>query len=294
VDGIGGFAGDLTPSAWSQNWNLGTLADKIDADMPSTNVGACVGACAVNTAAYILTLQDPPDPVAGKAAYDAQCAACHGADGVGGAFGDLTPNVWTQAWDQDSLTTKIEDTMPLGQDANCVGDCARNTAAYILTLETPPDPIAGKLEYDAQCAACHGPDGVGGAFGDLTPNAWTQTWDQASLTTKIEDTMPLGQDANCVGDCAKNTAAYILTLEEPSTPGDAAAGEAFYAGASCGGCHGADRTGGFGPDITGSAMQAKYGSDFAGLVSAIQGMSAFGASTTTEEAENLAAYLLTD
>ncbi len=68
---------------------------------------------------------------------------------------------------------------------------------------------AGRSQYNAQCASCHGISGQGGAGGPVVGCA--QCNSLTVLTEYIERTMPTGgKEGDCVGQCAKDTAEYIL------------------------------------------------------------------------------------
>lgn len=71
--------------------------------------------------------------------------------------------------------------------------------------------------------------------------------------------------------------------------GDAAAGESIFAD-NCAGCHGADGSGGTGPDLTGEsdvAEMTSYVTDGEG------GMPAFGETLTEQEIADVVAYTIT-
>lgn len=71
---------------------------------------------------------------------------------------------------------------------------------------TPAGPTGEELYILHNCAACHGVDGAG-IGGSPSLLDWT---DEAALTTKIENDMPLGNPGSCTGDCASKIAQYIL------------------------------------------------------------------------------------
>ncbi|SFR45137.1 Cytochrome C oxidase, cbb3-type, subunit III [Marinobacter daqiaonensis] len=63
----------------------------------------------------------------GAEIYASHCAACHGADGSGGAIGVSL----TSPGELGSLVAYIERTMPLGNTGRCVDDCAEAVGQYI-------------------------------------------------------------------------------------------------------------------------------------------------------------------
>ncbi len=85
------------------------------------------------------------DLVAGKASYaEHTCGLCHAykGDGVFSALGsefNLTTLIATKGF--GGLVKVIEDTMPKGGANECVGDCALNTAAWMLDLTKVVKPV---------------------------------------------------------------------------------------------------------------------------------------------------------
>ena len=79
--------------------------------------------------------------------------------------------------------------------------------------ERPPggdDPLlvnAGKAEYDAQCAGCHGAVGEGGIGGPINPESYSSLDELISIN---DLTMPPGLVENCSGDCASEVSKYIM------------------------------------------------------------------------------------
>ena len=65
----------------------------------------------------------------GTTQYAAQCASCHGNMGQGGVGPKLV--ACTVCGNYQSLATRIDCTMPLGNPGACTGDCARDIAKYI-------------------------------------------------------------------------------------------------------------------------------------------------------------------
>ncbi len=68
-------------------------------------------------------------PPPGQALYSQKCASCHAADGQGVVGNYEVPLAGARSVDE--LTRLIERTMPEGEPENCVGDEARQVAAYI-------------------------------------------------------------------------------------------------------------------------------------------------------------------
>ncbi|MFN0108629.1 MAG: c-type cytochrome [Blastocatellia bacterium] len=128
----------------------------------------------------------PQDPAAnlsfedlarGKRLYVAQCALCHGIEGVGGRGTALNQPNSRRVSTLTSVVFIIKNGI-LGTDMpaiwNLGDDEARLIAAYVLTLgkreevKLPGDVAKGKAVFNAQgCAGCHIVGGVGGSAGPL-------------------------------------------------------------------------------------------------------------------------------
>lgn len=133
------------------------LAKYIEDNMPKASPSACVGQCAVDTAAYFLSLTPvtPPSsmssssrssssssvisvssgssssavPLNGAQLYVSQgCANCHGTRGD-----NPDRPIVVDRWTRTSLINKIDISMPLNSPGSCVGACATAIADYILT-----------------------------------------------------------------------------------------------------------------------------------------------------------------
>jgi mono/diheme cytochrome c family protein len=205
---------------------------------------------------------------AGAAAWtDVGCNLCHGSGINSGAY-PLDPFNLKQTT-AANMASYIDKNMPSGSAGNCVGQCAADTAAFILSWEPAlvGDPVAGKTQFTAQCAMCHG-DGINkGLIPDwnLDPDNLKKTT-VAELANYIDTNMPQTGPANCVGQCAADTAAYILTWEPAPAGGNAANGATLFSNNNCGLCHGANGQGGLYQAIAGKtaadlrAVIAKPGS----------------------------------
>ncbi len=77
----------------------------------------------------------PGDVASGEEQYQKLCAACHGKLGEGATGPKLVP--WTR--DTDTLVKLIDDTMPKQDPSRCVDQCAKDVAAFILSLESACD-----------------------------------------------------------------------------------------------------------------------------------------------------------
>ncbi len=235
--GCHGNEGDGDTLIDVEEFSEATLINEIDRSMPIGNAGNCVDDCADSVAAYILNgySTEVPDTVSGEREYAAQCVGCHGTNGAGD-----TP-IDDDEFNLASLAELIEDKMPKGNVGNCVGECARDIAAFILNgyeaKAAALDLNNGEQEYTSMCVSCHGANGDGDTHID------DDEFNLASLTELIDDEMPVGNAGNCVGECARDIAAFILNgYEAEVAVPDLNNGEQEYR-SMCVGCHGANGDG---------------------------------------------------
>lgn len=117
------------------------------------------------------------DLARGKRLYVAQCALCHGIEGVGGRGTSLNQPTLRRATSTGSLVFIIRNGIP-GTDMppiwNLGDNEARLIAEYVRTLgqreevKLPGDAAKGKAVFDSQgCSGCHIVRGVGGSTGPL-------------------------------------------------------------------------------------------------------------------------------
>ncbi|MEY4642336.1 MAG: hypothetical protein RLZZ227_2330 [Pseudomonadota bacterium] len=100
----------------------------------STNYGAALKALADNRF-QVTSLQ--PVMLTGQGTYQQLCSSCHGADGLGGNLRiPLTNCKW--CGNLATLTTYIDNTMPLGNPNACNASCASELATYLLTVFNTP------------------------------------------------------------------------------------------------------------------------------------------------------------
>ena len=180
---------------------------------------------------------DEPNLVDGQAYYKSteiyavSCETCHGAKGEGGASDPIllvAPGRDTQ----EGLTQYIAAAMPKGSASNCIDDCARDTAAYILngysatvggessstamssSSAASSTPTSGNVENAVSeevrnervtkglafyqkatntCVICHGGSGQGGIGGSLENCDACGTWE--GLRAYIDIAMPDGGSA---------------------------------------------------------------------------------------------------
>jgi putative heme-binding domain-containing protein len=114
--------------------------------------------------------------VAGKRAYVAQCALCHGMDGSGGYGPSLLVPVLARATDDRGLIRVVDQGIPNLMPGYGRANGPRRTwqlAAYVRSLMAgtttavvPGDAARGKVVYQERgCGSCHVLDGVGRAYG---------------------------------------------------------------------------------------------------------------------------------
>lgn len=139
--------------------------------------------------------QIAPDITAGQQAY-AVCSSCHGQNGEGNQAMNAPKIAGLQPWyidrqlryyQQGVRGANPEDSagQMMAPMANMVSsaDARRNVSAYIATLPVTNssatitgDAARGMRIYDANCAACHGPDGKGSWATDAPALAGMSDW----------------------------------------------------------------------------------------------------------------------
>ncbi|MGF1642279.1 MAG: cytochrome-c oxidase, cbb3-type subunit III, partial [Thiotrichales bacterium] len=124
------------------------------------------------------------------------CAQCHGADAGGSTgFPSLKDGDWLWGGDFGAIKTSILDgragVMP-AYDGVLDAATTAQVVEYVLTLSgreaDASAAAAGKATFEAQCAACHMPDGTGNvAMGapNLTDKIWVYGSTKASITESI-------------------------------------------------------------------------------------------------------------
>ena len=144
----------------------------------------------------------------GRALFGDNCAVCHGRDAKGGrGFPNLTTGSWMWGGSPEQIAETIKlginsanphsrasQMMAFGRDQVLKREDIENVVAYVLSLSKPPGVStfgkaeAGKAVYEANCAACHGPDGKGkidvGAP-NLTDHYWMHGGDENSLYATV-------------------------------------------------------------------------------------------------------------
>ncbi|WP_158224562.1 DUF1592 domain-containing protein [Agaribacterium haliotis] len=199
------------------------------------------------------------DPVNGEILMgSAMCGSCHidNLDGTFAGFADFDVNDLKYPQDTNytadseaNLALYIEALMPKGPAENCVGQCAKDIAAYLWSyVGTMPEPepsssaaptpkpsampspmpsdepllgnlVQGEKDYAQFCEGCHGPAGDAGSteaeknlYSLIGQYCETCADGDAALFEKIVSTMPPGNEANCNGQCAADTAKFIMEV----------------------------------------------------------------------------------
>src|SRR3954465_196862 len=178
-----------------------------------------------------------PDPIAmvtgqvqsapGQALYEATCAACHGARGEGTADGPPIVNAGAALIDFMVRTGRMPLSRPdsPGQRGRPIFDDAEITALveYAASFgEGPPIPnvqvssasdlAAGRAEYTANCAACHGSGAGGDAVGGgavAPPLLNTPPTQVAEAVRTGPGAMPAFDEHQIPNDQLEGIAAYL-------------------------------------------------------------------------------------
>jgi cytochrome c oxidase cbb3-type subunit 3 len=173
-------------------------------------------------------MQDPRAITVGRNLFANNCAACHGSDGRGApGFPNITDADWLWGGEPETIEATIREGRngimtpwidvigPKGVD---------DVVAYVMSLSgrqaNGGDAAAGKTQFEAICAACHGVDGKGNhALGapNLTDNVWLHGGSQATIRETVtkgrNGVMPAHGDR--MGEArVKLLTAYVLSMGE--------------------------------------------------------------------------------
>ena len=142
--------------------------------------------------------QDAEAVAVGQRLYINYCATCHGSDARGAVgFPDLTDGAWLYGGTPAAIKTSIlngrQAAMPAWGDA--LGEQGVDEVTeYVLSLggrsSDAAKAEAGKVKFDAMCAACHMPDGTGNqALGapNLTDDIWLYGGSPGAIRQSIVD-----------------------------------------------------------------------------------------------------------
>src|SRR5437660_7603926 len=125
---------------------------------------------------------------------------------------------------------------------------------------------AGRKQFEARCAGCHGADGAGGERGPgIVETRRGRPLSRQSLRDTIRNGIPgSGMPAFSLADAEMNSILdYLQFLTQPASeqpaPGDAEAGARFFFGrGKCSGCHMVKGGGGvLGPELSNLAKERR-------------------------------------
>jgi mono/diheme cytochrome c family protein len=248
----------------------------------------------------------PPSSALGQMLYQAHCSKCHGDDGKGvvpGArdFNDLDYMRGETPASFYAAVTEGRGEMPSFLDL-LTSDERWDVVFYMWRFSTSADTLAlGKGIYDANCAACHGADGVGTVLGaadftdlrfvdDRAPRdfyltvtqgkgsmpAWQGRLSQDERWAVIDYLRTFSYEATLPDDAPVTIPTQAATAEDicPSTyvsqtnpfawddSAATAAGQTIY-NQNCDMCHAADGSGSIpgAPDLTTPEMQTELRSE---------------------------------
>ena len=141
---------------------------------------------------------DPAAMRMGQRMFANNCAQCHGSGGTG-SYG--FPNLTDSEWQWGNSAEQIHATLANGRQAtmpawsgvlNAVG--IRNVTEYVIQLSgrepVADQAVAGKIEYERLCAACHGMEGTGQPLlgaPDLTNNVWLYGGSREQITDVLRN-----------------------------------------------------------------------------------------------------------
>lgn len=162
----------------------------------------------------------------GSRLFANNCAQCHGSDAHGSkGFPNLTDDDWLYGGETETVQASIlqgrQGMMPAFGTMLSDTD-VKNVASYVISLSGQAGDAAqieaGKAVFDAQCAACHGPDAKGMTMVGA-PNLTDSTWLYGGLRSDIETTIRQGRNGKMPAHAAvlseqeaKVLAAYVLSL----------------------------------------------------------------------------------
>lgn len=201
------------------------------------------------------------NPTDGKGLYDSFCASCHGPEGKGGteeAVVGSSANSIQSAINGETAMQYLGSLLSaeeIAKIADYLNGGSGGGGGDTIT-------VTKKSQYDAYCAACHGPEGRGG----------TEEGVRGASTSKIKSAISGERAMNYLSTLSDQIVGAISdylngdntgTIEIPAPPtggGGTPEGQALYA-ANCAGCHGA-------------APGTKAGRTAAQIQAAINGVSA--------------------
>lgn len=274
--------------------------------IPATQPASQPGSAATPVFTLLSYPARPPSATQGQPLYQTHCASCHGEDGQGvvpGArnFNDLDYMRGEAPASFYAVVTEGRGEMPSFRD-ELTSDERWDVVFYTWRFSTTADTLAqGKSIYEANCAACHGEDGVGKVLGAADFTDLRVMDDQAPRDFYLTVTQGLGSMPAWQGRLSQDerwaVIDYLRTFSyDPELPGETAAAPPTQAAAteaacatdyisppnpfawddsgaitagqpiydqSCSVCHAADGTGALpgAPDLTSSEKQEELRSE---------------------------------
>ena len=145
---------------------------------------------------------------------------------------------------------------------------AQHRVARTNPFSSPEDRIEGARLFRGQCAACHGPNGIGGASGpDLTAGSFRRGDSDEALFQIVAKgisgtAMPAyAGSGREVWQIVTHVRSLSVGKAAERAKGDSSRGESIFKAQGCGQCHTiADRGGTLGPDLTGIGSRRSLGS----------------------------------
>lgn len=197
----------------------------------------------------ISTGGSPPPATGGEGLYNQYCSSCHGAEGKGGAEGDVTGE------SADSIQDAIDKEEDMQYLANLLSDDDIAQISAYLSGTSGFIEVSKESQYDLYCAACHGPEGRGGAEGDVRGERFSDIKDAISKEQEMNYLASLSDEvAQAIADFLNGDNGTIL-IPAPSQGG----GSSGYVEATkesqydlyCAACHGVEGRGGAEGDVRG-------------------------------------------
>ena len=170
----------------------------------------------------------PPSPLRGQAIYAVECAACHGANGLGNGpqaaglpvpvaaigLADIARQSSPAEWFALVSQGRIDRYMPAFTSLSAQERW--DVLAYVYTLSATPEELQrGATLFAEKCATCHGPDGKANPEADFTNQEFMSQATGISLyravTEGVSPSMPAFSGQLAEGDIWALTA-YLRTL----------------------------------------------------------------------------------
>ena len=238
---------------------------------------------------------EPAPPPAGEQLYQDLCAACHGAEGEGGAGPPLA--ALTMSDDElGPLIAEGQGGMP-GFAADLAGEDLDELVAYVQsTFGEAEQTATGADLYVELCAACHGAEGEGGAGPSLAALALGND-ELSKLIAEGAGSMPGFVDQLSDVGMANLVEFLAASFGEQDSSTTTTRAVPILSGLDmfvvhCAACHATDGSGGLGPDLRESHLSLNE------VVSRIygghaDGMPAFEGELTGLEVQEVARYVTT-